>query len=57
MVDRQQTVGHGINVGLWICCLETTTHLINASSPRSLILTISLLWFNFRIARDSRASR
>ena len=33
------------------------THLINASSPRSLILTISLLWFNFRIARDSRASR
>ena len=30
--------------------------LYNASSPRSLILTISLLWFNFRIARDSRRS-
>ncbi len=29
------------------------THLINASSPRSLILTVSLLWFNFRIARHS----
>ena len=31
------------------------THLINALSPRSLILTVSLLWFNFRIARQPRA--
>jgi len=30
---------------------------LNASSPRSLILTISLLWFNVRIPRYSRASR
>jgi hypothetical protein len=30
---------------------------IKSSSPRSLILTISLLWFNFRIARDSSATR
>jgi hypothetical protein len=29
-----------------------TTHPINAPSPRSLILSVSLLWFNFRIARD-----
>ena len=32
------------------------THLINASSSRSLILTVSLLWFNFRIAREQRGS-
>ena len=32
-------------------CVITTTHLINASSPRSLILTVSLLWFNFRFDR------
>ena len=41
----------------WETLYETTTHLMNASSPRSLILTVSLLWFNFRIARDSRATR
>jgi len=33
-----------------------TTHLINASSPRSRILAVSLLWFNFRIARNSGAT-
>jgi hypothetical protein len=32
---------------------DRSTHLINASSPRRLILTVSLLWFNFRIARNS----
>jgi hypothetical protein len=31
--------------------------LYNASSPRSLVLTVSLLWFNFLIARDWRAMR
>jgi hypothetical protein len=40
---------------------STTTGPYNPShkcleSP-SLILTVSLLWFNFRIARDSRATR
>jgi hypothetical protein len=35
---------------------DRTTHLINASSPQSLILTVSLLWFNFRIARQNEAA-
>ncbi len=35
---------------------KTTTHLINASSPRSLILTVSLLWFNFGLLRDSESN-
>ena len=34
-----------------------TTRLINASSRRSLILTVSLLWFNFRIARREQGGR
>jgi hypothetical protein len=35
---------------------DRTTHLINASSPRSLILTVSLLWSKFRIARQNEAT-
>jgi hypothetical protein len=36
---------------------QATTHLTNASSPRSLILTISLLWFNFSDLLVSRKHR
>ena len=37
-------------------CVDTRERVL-LRDGRSLTLTISLLWFNFRIARDSRASR